>query len=174
MRASSRSKGRSRARGVREREVIGVDELLSVLQVVAGFPSVLRFVISFPFDEVLELVAEVLGTEDFLHHVFFYVFNDDWRWRGLNATRDGIFDVRRKERDMEDRMDLHAGGELELVGMRGYLSKDFIGAQTFSCELLRRTIRVDVRGFQPDLLSNFVAGALLMLAIIESLLILLN
>ena len=128
MRTSSRSKSRSRARGVREGEVVGVDELLSILQVVTGFPSILRFVISFPFDKVLELVAEVLGTEDFLHHVFFYVFDDDWWWRGLDATRDGIFDVRRKERDVEDRMDLHAGRELELVGMRGDLSKNFIGA----------------------------------------------
>ena len=117
LRASDRSESRSRARGIGECEVIGVDELLSILQVVAGFPGILCFVISFPFDEVLELVAEVFGTEDFLHHVFFYVIDDDWRWRGLDATRDGIFDVRREERDMEDRMDLHAGRELELVGM---------------------------------------------------------
>ena len=115
----------SRARGIREGEMVGVDELLSILQVGTGFPSILRFIISFPFDKVLELVAEVLGAENFLHHIFFYVFDNYWWWRGLDATRDGIFDVRRKEGNMEDRMDLHAGGELELVGVRGNLAEDF-------------------------------------------------
>ena len=81
-----------------------MNTVVRIVQEVRTQPLVFRVGISFPFDEVLEFVAEILGTENFLHHIFFYIFNDDRGWRGLDATRDSVFDMGREERDMENRM----------------------------------------------------------------------
>ena len=48
---------------------------------------------SSPFDEVLQLafvLSVELGVEDFRDLVFRFAVDIDWRWRWLDAVRDGV------------------------------------------------------------------------------------
>ena len=65
-------------------------KFIDIGEVTLGFPSILRMIISFPFNEVLDTSTSFSSGEYFLYIVFGEVIDDDRLWRRRrNLTRIG-------------------------------------------------------------------------------------
>ena len=65
--------------------VSGITEIIPVL------PSVVLHAVSFPFDQLLQLLAEHAAVEDFFHHILFLAVNKFRRWwQWCMSTSDGV------------------------------------------------------------------------------------
>jgi hypothetical protein len=76
------------------------------MNIMSRFPRIVTSIITFPLDQIPELASDEFTVQDFLHNIFLYIVNKDWRWRWLgSSTRDGIMRGRSEPDNMEDRMD---------------------------------------------------------------------
>ena len=79
---------------------------LRCMNIMSRFPRIVTSIITFPLDQIPELASDKFAVQDFLHNIFLYIINKDWRWRWLgSSTRDGIMRSRSELDNMEDRMD---------------------------------------------------------------------
>ena len=84
------------------------------MYMVSCFPCVVCIGVSFPFDEVLELLftAKVTVINDGLDLIFFGVFDKVRRWPRVVGSVFGSFAIRGQEGCVEDVMDGPGCGEL--------------------------------------------------------------
>ena len=76
-------------------------------------PRSLRYIVPYPIDEILELAAADPGVENLTNLELWQTVHLDEKGNSLNATRKRVGHMRLQEADVEDGMDVHAGGEVE-------------------------------------------------------------
>jgi hypothetical protein len=79
------------------------------------FPS--KYVPSTPFDQVLELASEHAAIENVFDFILGFSFNNDGTGRCGDLAGEGIIADRLKKGNMENRVDVHHGWEVELVSI---------------------------------------------------------
>lgn len=86
-----------------------------VRQVSLGLPAVLFSPVAFPFDIVLQPPSLHPGVQYFLHLIFLFSFLC-YNWRGrYRFTLEIVIRFEMKKGGMEDWVDLHGLGQLQLV-----------------------------------------------------------
>ena len=85
-----------------------MDKVLTVLEVVKGFPGVVRVGVSKPFDKVLRFVVIGALVKDGFHFVLIHSIKKNGRWPGWYIAicgKGGRSDVGFESRYVEDRVD---------------------------------------------------------------------
>ena len=146
-----------------------IDGVLSVGKVGDGFPSVFGIIVSLPVDEVLEASAEASGVLDVIDLVLLVTVHEVWRrWRRGNLVRkDGGFE--RMQEISVERAVSSSGRARESETIRGPtdLGIDGIGSDASGIQLLRGSRGREVRGVQPDQVSQTVVDGVITMEIIE-------
>jgi hypothetical protein len=99
------------------------------------FPG--RMIVPKPTDEVFQLAVTATGIKDFVDFPLFLVVDDNGRRRRMGLAAKRIGSNRLKEWDVEDRMDPHGRGKLELKSVRRYFLGDSEFAKALEVELRR-------------------------------------
>jgi hypothetical protein len=79
------------------------------------FPS--KYVLSAPFNQVLELASEYAAIKNFFDFVLRFSFNNDRTGRCGNLAGEGIIANGLKKGNMENRVDVHHGWEVKLISI---------------------------------------------------------
>src|ERR1700723_835203 len=119
--------------------VIVCDFFGSMIEVAGWFPGPFVGIVANPVDKVFQFTITNSRVQDLLDFVFQDVFNcHGWR-RRLGVSRNSVRVVRIEEAGVEDRMDLHLGGKVQLK--RHFALADdfeyFVGTQPFVVEFRR-------------------------------------
>lgn len=131
-----------------------LNKLRGVLDCRGRLPGSISGRIAKPMDIVLELIILQARAEDFFDFILRVTLDHNRWWLLGLAARDGVRTPRFEEADMENRMDPHGLGEIQLEGARPYLGNDGERAQLLVIKLLGWAIGLDILGVQPDLVSN--------------------
>jgi hypothetical protein len=144
----------------------GVDEGRGVREVSFRFPCSARNGPILPVHEVLELAVAKPRVEDLLDFEFFGAVDDD-RWRRILDTTGDVARLEGlEERDVEHRVDLHGGGQLQTEGCLADPGRDGERAETLVVELVAGARRGDVASEEPHLVTDLELRGFFDLAVI--------
>ena len=76
-------------------------------------PRSFRYIVPDPIDEILDFAAADLGVENLMIFELRQTVHLDGKGDSLNAAKKRVGHMRLQEADVEDGMDVHAGGEIE-------------------------------------------------------------
>ncbi|GLB34775.1 hypothetical protein LshimejAT787_0206210 [Lyophyllum shimeji] len=127
------------------------ESVLCVLQLIQRQPLVLLHWIPSPFHEVLGLPSRNPAVQNLLDLLFDMPVNKFGGWQVLRCGVSRY--VRRQLGNMEYWVDLPFGWEFQSIGALSNLCDDFKWPKSSVFELLRRSIRLQVFAFKPDLVS---------------------
>jgi hypothetical protein len=124
----------------------------SMQQVLGGFPGVFAFAVALPADKVLELTVVNTTVNDRINFVFFFALND-YRFRRGWLVKTVVVPWA-EAADMEDRIQVKVGGELETIVEISDPFEDFVGAELSGPELRRFLMDLDILSRKPDHVSD--------------------
>jgi hypothetical protein len=91
-------------------------------------PAIVPRVVTFPFDEILVLIAVGSAIEELFNFIFQFIVNDHGFWWWVGVFGPAVL-PRRETIHMENRMLVHRGWEAEAVGELTSAFEDLIGAE---------------------------------------------
>ena len=94
--------------------VVG-DHVSRVCQVLRRLPRTFRFVVADPIHQVKQLATQEFGIEDLRHLTFWCAVHNDWRRRRHDTTGERVGIMWLQKADVENRVDLDGGRQLQAI-----------------------------------------------------------